>query len=36
MNTGKIQCCDEFPERWQNPVSDLEFRRNALERLKAN
>ncbi len=24
---------DEFPERRQSPVPDLEFRRNALERL---
>jgi hypothetical protein len=26
---------DEFPERRQNPVPDLEFRQNALERLEA-
>jgi hypothetical protein len=26
---------DEFPERRQNPVPDLESRRNALERLEA-
>jgi protein gp37 len=26
---------DEFPERRQNPVPDLEFRRKALERLEA-
>jgi hypothetical protein len=26
---------DEFPERRQNPVPDLEFRRNALEQLEA-
>jgi len=26
---------DEFPERQQSPVRDLEFRRNALERLEA-
>jgi len=26
---------NEFPERRQNPVPDLEFRRNALERLEA-
>jgi hypothetical protein len=28
--------CNEFPERRQNPVPDLEFRRNALERLAAD
>jgi len=27
---------DEFPERRQNPVPDLEFRRNALEGWKRN
>jgi hypothetical protein len=26
---------NEFPERRQTPVPDLEFRRNALERLAA-
>ncbi|MGA3282986.1 MAG: phage Gp37/Gp68 family protein [Verrucomicrobiota bacterium] len=36
--TGRMldgQTHDEFPERRQSPVPDLEFRRNALERLEA-
>ena len=36
--TGRMldgQTHDEFPERRQAPVPDLEFRRTALERLEA-